>query len=501
MVSVMMCVSKVLLFFASAIITCASAKNIVLIIADDLDSVLDGMTPLAYTQRLIANEGMTFKNAFTASPICCPNRASILTGRYQHNHGTYNNSLEGGCYSSTWQRDHEPNTFAAILKQQMKYKTFYAGKYLNKYGQRNGVSRVPPGWDKWYGLIGNSRYYDYSLSINGAEKKYGSSPTDYLTDVIQGFAIDFLKTQKKDQPFLMVLAPPAPHEPFIPAPRHNDKYKGTKAKRTKNFNTSSQRDKHWLVRRGPSPLPDSVVARLDDIYRKRWESLLAVDELVQKVYSQLKSQNLLDDTYIIFTSDNGFHVGQFSLPYDKRQPYETDIKIPLMIRGPNITRLTEVKSAVSSVDLFATILEIAGVERPSDGVSLLDASNINDRTVLIEYKGERSTTVQNTGCPADDADLNLSQCDKNFACKCQDVANNTFTCVRRVATHYDNVFCLFAEDDEFVESYDILHDEFQMDNIGPDMNRGQRYRFRKRVKKMSICKDRTCIATNPPLNH
>lgn len=96
------------------------------------------------------------------------------------------------------------------------------------------------------------------------------------------------------------------------------------------------------------------------------------------------------------------------MPYDKRQPYETDIKIPLMIRGPNIVRQTEVKSAVSSVDLFATILEIAGVERPSDGVSLLGANEIKDRTVLIEYKGEKSPTVQRTGCPADDADLNLS---------------------------------------------------------------------------------------------
>lgn len=100
-------------------------------------------------------------------------------------------------------------------------------------------------------------------------------------------------------------------------------------------------------------------------------------------------------------------VGQFSMPFDKRQPYETDIRIPLLIRGPGVMRGTEVESAVSSVDLFPTIMEIAGAEAPSDGLSLLAAKNILDRTVLVEYQGERSNSKPSSGCPTD-ADPNLS---------------------------------------------------------------------------------------------
>ncbi|XP_014217963.1 N-acetylglucosamine-6-sulfatase-like, partial [Copidosoma floridanum] len=373
------------------------------------------------------------------------------------------------------------------------------------YGHKNagGVSRIPPGWDKWYGLVGNSKYYDYSLSVDGVEKKYRTSSNDYLTDVIKNFALDYISSQKKDQPFLMVLAPPAPHEPFVPAARHNGWYegKGIVAKRTKNFDTWTNQDKHWLVRMGPSPLPSGVIDGLDEIYRKRWETLLSLDEMVAEVYNKLKTKKLLKDTYIIFTSDNGFHMGQFSQPYDKRQPYETDIRVPLLMRGPNITQATEFKGAVSSVDIFATVLEIAGVDGPSDGVSLLRQmkNDVKDRSVLVEYKGEKSVGAPNSGCPSD-ADFNLSHCSRDFACKCQDAANNTFTCVRRVSKQNNNVFCIFNEDgEEFIEAYDLGLDEFQMTNIGSTMNGNRRHRFRKRVKKMAICKDRTCIATNPPL--
>ncbi|XP_012062445.1 PREDICTED: N-acetylglucosamine-6-sulfatase-like [Atta cephalotes] len=162
------------------------SKNIVLIITDDQDSVLDGMTPMTNTLNLIGDRGATFTNCFVVTPVCCPNRASILTGRYQHNHLTVNNSVTGGCNSARWQQLQEPTTFASLLQNIVGYKTFYAGKYLNQYGKKKtgGAAHVPLGWDWWAGLIGNSKYYNYSLSINGTERKYGDSSNDYLTDVI-----------------------------------------------------------------------------------------------------------------------------------------------------------------------------------------------------------------------------------------------------------------------------------------------------------------------------
>lgn len=357
------------------------------------------------------------------------------------------------------------------------------------------MKHVPPGWDWWAGLVGNSKYYNYSLSINGTEKKYGDKPKDYLTDVINDLAMEFLNGYNpSDNSFLMVLSTPAPHAPFIPATRHIDKFKDIKAKRTPNFNTLIQNDKHWLVRRGPSPLPNSLLPKLDKIYSRRWETLLAVDELVTNVHNMLEQKNLLNDTYIIFTSDNGYHIGQFSMPIDKRQPYETDIRIPLLISGPGIPP-SKIIAPVSTVDLFATILQIAGLEHPSDGSSFLKKNLSNDRTVLIEYRGEKYKRKPANGCPSDN-DLNLYLCDQELACKCQDAANNTYSCVRRVSPYHDNIFCTFEDQEAYVEAYDLMKDNYEMDNIGYTMTHEHRYRFRKRLKKMVSCQNEECIFTN-----
>lgn len=119
-----------------------------------------------------------------------------------------------------------------------------------------------------------------------------------------------------------MVSPPAPHAPFTPANRHLDSFEKVKAMRTPNFNTvSDDLDKHWLVRMGISPLPDSVIDNIDIYYRRRWQTLLAVDELIEALVEQLKQQNLFEQTYFVFTSDNGYHLGQFSMPFDKRYDF------------------------------------------------------------------------------------------------------------------------------------------------------------------------------------
>lgn len=470
-----------------------SGNNIVLIVVDDLDLELDGMVPLTETKRLIIDEGTAYINNYAAVPICCPNRASILTGRYQHNHQVFNNSISGGCYSHEWQNGPEKYTFAVHLKNKKGYRTFYAGKYLNQYGLNvSDELKKPPGWDHWYGLIGNSKYYNYSLSVNGTKEKHGFQPEDYLTDVIKQYAIDFLDTQSKNTPFLMVLAPPAAHSPFTPAARHNDKYENIQAKRTSSFNNLQNRDKHWLVKMDPIPMPESILPKLDKVYRKRWETLLAVDEMIASVYNALESKNLLNSTYIIFTSDNGYHVGQFAMPLDKRQPYETDIHIPLYIRGPKIDKLSTVIAPVSSVDIFSTILDIAGLKYFSDGTSMLNNNLTTDRTLLIEYKGENSRGYHDVDCP-NSYDPHLAECSGEFACKCQDSTNNTYNCIRRISKVYNNVFCIFDDNESYIEYYNITQDPQQLINLGYTMKSGKRHKFRRRLKKLLECKDENCI--------
>lgn len=145
------------------------APNIVFVLTDDQDEILGGRIPMIKTKAVLFDKGTVFENAFVATPICCPSRSSILSGRYVHNHGAVNNSLEGNCAGQEWVDNHEKKTIAVALKS-LGYRTMFAGKYLNQYGipsTPSPISHVPPGWDSWLGLCGNSKYYNYCLSDNG----------------------------------------------------------------------------------------------------------------------------------------------------------------------------------------------------------------------------------------------------------------------------------------------------------------------------------------------
>ncbi|CAN7982801.1 unnamed protein product, partial [Ixodes pacificus] len=252
---------------------------------------------------------------YVTTPLCCPSRASILTGRYAHNAFVRNNTLAGNCSSTQWQRWTEQLNFAVDL-QRAGYETFYAGKYLNQYGHKSagGVEHVPPGWDSWNALVGNSVYYNYTLSVNGVPEHYGDHPfKDYLTDVISEKAANFLRPRtNQSKPFFMFLSPPAPHQPFTPAVRHKNAYNEVQAPRTPSFNVSSNATKHWLVRQAIHPIPDAVVSWIDETFRNRWRTLLAVDDLVSEVVGILASKKLLASTYVFLTSDNGYHLGERS---------------------------------------------------------------------------------------------------------------------------------------------------------------------------------------------
>ncbi|KAJ8299106.1 hypothetical protein KUTeg_023166 [Tegillarca granosa] len=174
--------------------------NIVFILTDDQDVVIGGQTPIKKTMKLIGDHGMIFNNMYVSSPLCCPSRSSILTGKYVHSHLAVNNSDSGNCSSIDWQKTQETKAFPVYLHSQ-GYKTFFAGKYLNRYGFPNvgGVKHVPPGWDWWIGLVGNSRYYNYSLSVNGTKESHKDRyPDDYLTDVINRRATEFLNLQDSE---------------------------------------------------------------------------------------------------------------------------------------------------------------------------------------------------------------------------------------------------------------------------------------------------------------
>lgn len=205
--------------------------NFVLILTDDQDIMLNGLMPMTKTLQHLANEGATFANAFTTSPVCCPSRSSLLTGKYAHNHKTQNNSISGGCYGQFWQQTIEPSALPAMLLN-AGYETFFAGKYLNEYFS----DTIPPGWSQWFGLHGNSRYYNFTVNENGKTASYSNQ---YFTDYLHHKSIEFLSRMNNERPFYAMISPPAPHAPFTPAKRHDKLFPNVKAMRTPNFNISS----------------------------------------------------------------------------------------------------------------------------------------------------------------------------------------------------------------------------------------------------------------------
>lgn len=505
--------------------------NIVLVLTDDQDIELGGTEPLVATRRLVREVGAEFTNAFVTTPICCPSRASILTGRYLHNTAVRNNTVAGGCSSKAWREGLEQQTFAAQLKA-AGYSTMYAGKYLNQYGRGagGGVGHVPKGWDWWHGLVGNSRYYNYTLSVNGKVEKHGDNYTkDYLTDVIRRKAVHFLDNMSRSadpKPFLMVLAPPACHAPFTPAPQYRGRFQDQAAPRTPAYNRDQASDppKHWLLQTEPRQMSNETAALVDEVFRNRWRTLLSVDDMVAKVHKALSGYGMLENTYFLITSDHGYHLGQFGMPLDKRLPYEFDIRVPLWVSGPNITGNQSIDTPVLSIDIAPTLLALAGLPQDvtMDGLSLLplvlpnttaptlapptdlqsneipgigpDYTGITGRnSFLVEYQGEGAAATSSPSCSGQlGGDLaNLAECDARLGCKCQDARNNTYACIRSYGQE-DSLFCKFEDGAGFLEMYSLTQDHFQLANIAGLLQNETRQHYLGELELLRNCKGREC---------
>ncbi len=357
--------------------------SFVVIMTDD--QTYADLAAMPRTRALIGDAGATFERAYVSYPLCCPSRATFLTGRYAHNHGVRSTTPPDGGFEAL---DAE-HTLPVWLRA-AGYDTSHVGKYLNGYGMRRRAT-VPPGWSDWHGAVDKSTYqmWGYTLHENGVDTTYGDFRTEdpalYQTDVLRDRAVEVIDAHGPggdEDPFFLSLAFVAPHgevaEPgsttlphLRPAPRHAGLF-GTLQPESPAFDEPDVRDKPPYIRRLPRIGPNARERIVEDL-RARRESLLAVDEAVEAVVGALERAGRLESTYVLFTSDNGFFQGEHRIPKGKYLAYDPSSHVPLLVRGPGIAPLTVSDELAANVDLAPTVLEATGVaaDRPLDGRSLL----------------------------------------------------------------------------------------------------------------------------------
>jgi N-acetylglucosamine-6-sulfatase len=339
--------------------------NILFVLTDDMNA--SDLRYMPNTRRLLADQGTRFANAFVTNSLCCPSRATILRGQYSHNHKIWGNYLPLGGFEKFRKLGRERSTIATWLDR-AGYDTVLIGKYLNGY---DNTTYVPPGWDEWHAYLG---YYEaspntYRINENGHIATYDLSRI-HDTDLFASKAARFVRKTAGGAPFFVYLATNAPHTPAYAPQRHAGMFSNEPLPKPPSFNEADVSDKPAGVRDKPLLTPGRVVY-LQGLYRQRLRSLQSVDEMVGRLVNVLKDTGQLSNTYVLFSSDNGYHLGEHRLEA-KATPYEEAIRVPLLVRGPGVPPGASRSEIALNNDLGPTFAAWAGV-RPSsfvDGRSL-----------------------------------------------------------------------------------------------------------------------------------
>jgi arylsulfatase A-like enzyme len=452
--------------------------NIVFILTDDQDLHMNSLDYVPLIRKHLIEQGTLFTKHFCTTAICCPARASILTGMLSHNTNVTDVSPPYGGYPQ-FIRNGLNDAYLPVWLQDVGYNTYYTGKLFNAHTTDNYNQPFVKGWTQSDFLL-DPYTYDY---LNSSFQRNQDPPVSYegqnSLDVLAYKALGFLDdAAQEDKPFFLGIAPVAPHStvvfmdgwddedappdisrvhlsPPIPAARHAKLFPDLNVPRTPNFNPDKPSGVHWV--KNLEKLTDEMVDYHDHFYRQRLRALQSVDELVESVVRRLEQYDLLDNTYIFYTTDNGYHLGHHRLGPGKECGFEEDINIPLIIRGPGVPTNKTTEIVTTHTDLSPTFLELAGA-RPRDtfdGLAIpLKESSIED---AVSTRQEH-VTVEFWGLAAFEG----KSWDRQ-----QFFVNNTYKAVRLVGkTHnlYYSVHCTHEH-----ELYDLNTDPYQINNLlAPD---------------------------------
>lgn len=429
--------------------------NVILVLADDLDGSVFRRSTL---DSAWAPEGTSFTNALVTTSLCCPSRASIFRGQYAHNTGLVSNLNKdpGGGAKFFRESGLEDQTLATLL-QDAGYETWFGGKYLNGYEEAGGwEGQVPPGWDHWQAYL-NESVINRNGTVIGFEGHY--------TDWLSGEAARYIEDrQGSSRPFFMQVSTMDTHTPLVIPGRHQDAYPDARAPRPPSFNEADVSDKPAWVR-GKDPLREREVARFDRLQALRLRSALTLEDLSRDVVSALSRTDQLNDTYLIFTSDNGYHMGIHRIRGAKWTPYTEAHEVPFVVRGPDVPKDESFGELVANTDIAPTVLDLAESSPPDwiDGRSFVpfldgEAPDTWRSSILIEGVG--GTYYDRPG----------------------------YAGVRRK----NNVFVEYSTGD--TEYYDLARDPYQLENRPEDAPRG----IEGDLEALKSCSGDTCREAEGP---
>ncbi|KAG8666705.1 hypothetical protein FPOAC2_11823 [Fusarium poae] len=454
-------------------------NNVVFILTDDQDLHMNSLDYMPHLQKHLVDQGTFYKRHYTTTAICCPARVSILTGKAPHNTNVTDLTPPYGGYPKFIREGHNDN-YLPIWVQAQGYNTYYAGKLFNSHAVNNYNDPFVKGWNQSDFLLDPYVYMYLNATFQRNHDPPVSHEGEYVTDVLARKTQGFLdQALEEDAPFFLTIAPNAPHSNVdasfakinftdtprnwtfkmttpIPAPRHAHLFKDVVVPRTENFNPDSQIVPSWI--RDQPKLTQENIDWNDDFYRNRLRALQAVDELIDDVFKKLEDAGVLDHTYVVYTTDNGFHISQHRLQPGKECGYEEDINIPLIIRGPGVPAGSVSDVITTHADLAPTFLSVIGAPQRADFDGVVIPLTAEEQSEAVGKRHEH-VTVEFWGMAGSEGKFPYHDKEgESFF-----LTNNTYKSIRIVGKTYNLYYSVWCHGEH--ELYDLQSDPGQLRNL------------------------------------
>ncbi|KAI1367536.1 alkaline-phosphatase-like protein [Xylaria arbuscula] len=442
--------------------------NVVFVLTDDQDLHLDSLQYMPFVQKHLVEKGTSFNKHYCTTALCCPSRVTLWTGKAAHNTNVTDVNPPYGGYPKFVNQSLNDN-YLPVWLQEAGYNTYYTGKLFNSHTVLNYDDPYPRGYTGSDFLLDPFTYEYLNSTFQRNQDAPRSYEGEYSTDVMAEKAYGFLDDAVRDlenSPFFLTVAPIGPHANVhvtvisatettslfteaIPAKRHENLFENVTVPRTDNFNPDQPSGANWLL-----DLPQQNQSNIDyndHFYRQRLRALQAVDEMVDGLITRLEDYGILENTYFIYSSDNGYHIGQHRMQPGKMCGYEEDINVPFVIRGPGIAANYETNIVSSHTDLAPTFLELLGIPLRDDfdgkpipvtPKSLESPGNAQREHVNVEYWGNL-----------------LTEGEYNRAA----FGHNTYKAIRLYSTEFSLYYSVWCTNEH--ELYDMTVDPGQLNNL------------------------------------